>query len=231
MNATMPAMEGGQQGSGSGFKIATVVASIIAICGIGFGVYGMMQSSNKDGQISDLKVQIANSDGTVTTIETPKVETTTNDGTVVTITDSATKDINAGDYIYVGEWGVKFKIPDNLENIEYSYKAYSLVSEMWGFVPRENIYRSSLCVTGSTSNSDGNKPTFVGLGKMSVCISKNNGAASEDEDAPWPLKVPSGEYYIQGPQAVMGEEWEWDWEAESLEAIKEMLSTENMSAI
>lgn len=151
MNATMPAMESSQQGGG-GFKIATVVASIIAICGIGFGVYGMMQSSNKDGQISDLKVQIANSDGTVTTIETPKVETTTNDGTVVTITDSAAKDVNAEDYIYVGEWGLKIKKPENLVYTDYKFD-----NEVFGSdsEPGEFVYED-VGVRGIASGADMN---------------------------------------------------------------------------
>ena len=88
MTAAMPEMGGSKQ-QGNGLKIATAIASVIAVCGIGFGVYGMVQSSQKDNQISDLKVQIKNEDGTVTTIETPKIETTTeNGGTTVTITDS-----------------------------------------------------------------------------------------------------------------------------------------------
>ena len=44
-----------KQKSGNGLKIATVIACIMAVCGIGFGAYGMMQSSQKDSQISDLK--------------------------------------------------------------------------------------------------------------------------------------------------------------------------------
>lgn len=47
-----------RQKSGNGLKIATAIACIAAVCGIGFGVYGMMQSSEKDNQISDLKIQI-----------------------------------------------------------------------------------------------------------------------------------------------------------------------------
>ncbi|MDO5475113.1 MAG: hypothetical protein Q4F61_01870 [Candidatus Saccharibacteria bacterium] len=86
--AAMPVMDSGNQKSGNGLKIATAIASIVAVCGIGFGIYGMVQSSQKDSQISDLKVQIKDSNGTVTTIETPEIETTTNDGTTVTITDT-----------------------------------------------------------------------------------------------------------------------------------------------
>ena len=88
--AAMPVMDSGNQKSGNGLKIATAIASVVAVCGIGFGIYGMVQSSQKDSQISDLKVQIKDSNGTVTTIETPEIETTAGNGTTVTITDSNT---------------------------------------------------------------------------------------------------------------------------------------------
>ncbi|MBR2803407.1 hypothetical protein IKE19_02455 [Candidatus Saccharibacteria bacterium] len=52
-----PVAENKQKG-GNGLKITTAIACIVAICGIGFGVYGMMQSYEKDSQISDLKVEI-----------------------------------------------------------------------------------------------------------------------------------------------------------------------------
>lgn len=50
--------------SGNGLKIATAIACIVAVCGIGFGIYGIMQSSQKDSQISDLKNQINNAAST-----------------------------------------------------------------------------------------------------------------------------------------------------------------------
>lgn len=73
-----------------GLKIVTIVMSILALAGVGFGIYGMLQSFDKDRQISDLKVQVKNSNGTTTTLKTPEVSTTTEDGTTVTISDSAT---------------------------------------------------------------------------------------------------------------------------------------------
>ncbi len=121
MTAAMPEMGSSKQ-QGNGLKIATAIASVIAVCGIGFGVYGMVQSSQKDNQISDLKVQIKNEDGSVTTIETPKIETTTeNGGTTVTITDSTVSAENTEDYIYVGEWGLKIKKPETLVYTDYKF--------------------------------------------------------------------------------------------------------------
>lgn len=121
--ATMPVMDSGKQNNGKGWKIATVIASVVAVCGIGFGIYGMIQNSQKDNQISDLKVQIKEADGTVTTIEAPEIKTTTDDGTTVTITDTAK--VSGGPYIkngyfYVPKWGVKFKLSDNLTNYGYA---------------------------------------------------------------------------------------------------------------
>ena len=58
--ATVPVMDSGKQKDGKGWKIATAIVSIVAVCGIGFGIYGMIQSSQKDNQVSDLKVQIKN---------------------------------------------------------------------------------------------------------------------------------------------------------------------------
>ena len=112
-----------KQKSGNGLKIATAIACIVAVCGIGFGVYGMMQSLQKDSQISDLKVQVKEGDGTITTIETPEIETTTDNGTTVTITD--TVKVSGGPYIengyfYVPKWGVKFKLSDDLTEYGFS---------------------------------------------------------------------------------------------------------------
>ena len=65
-----PVVENSEQnGGGNGLKIATAIACIVAVCGIGFGVYGMIQSSQKDNQISDLKAQITKKDETITNLE------------------------------------------------------------------------------------------------------------------------------------------------------------------
>lgn len=49
-----PVAEKGQKG-GNGLKIATAIACVVAVCGIGFGVYGMVQSLQKDTEITKLK--------------------------------------------------------------------------------------------------------------------------------------------------------------------------------
>ena len=111
-----------QQKSGKkGWQIATVIASILAICGIGFGIYGMLTSSQKDSQISDLKTQVEEK-GKIAEAEVPVKETTTANETT-TIVDTAKA--NSGPYIengyfYVPRWGAKYKLSDNLTNYGYA---------------------------------------------------------------------------------------------------------------
>ena len=79
-NTTTSATAGGTQKKNTGLAVGMVACVILATSGIAFGVYGMMQSSQKDNQISDLKVQIVNRDNddkdkTSTTTAEPSVST------------------------------------------------------------------------------------------------------------------------------------------------------------
>ncbi|MBR3253218.1 hypothetical protein IKF85_00655 [Candidatus Saccharibacteria bacterium] len=47
-----------KQKSGNGLKIATVIACVVAVCGIGFGAYCLIENNNKAQEISNLKTQI-----------------------------------------------------------------------------------------------------------------------------------------------------------------------------
>lgn len=75
----VPVIENKQK-SGNGLKIATAIACVVAVCGVGFGVYGMIKSSDKDNQISDLKTQI---EKFKTAESTKNNETVSTDTTVI----------------------------------------------------------------------------------------------------------------------------------------------------
>ena len=102
-----------KQKSGNGLKIATVIACVVAVCGIGFGVYGMMQSSQKDNQISDLKneINILN--------DKLSLEDDNNDVIDEIIDDPSVANNNSKDYVYIGEWGLKLKLPEGLHEVSY----------------------------------------------------------------------------------------------------------------
>ena len=115
----IPVVENNKQNGGNGLKIATAIACIVAVCGIGFGVYGMIQSSQKDNQVSDLQKQINALNDELSS---------KNNGT----TDSSpTVNDNPKDYLYIGEWGVKIKIPDGLYIYDYKVKLAETTDFTW----------------------------------------------------------------------------------------------------
>ena len=89
----MPVMDSSKQSNGKGLKIATMVASVVAVLGIGFGVYGMIRSLQKESRVSDLKIQVEDSNGKITTLETDEIKVS-DDSQTITISDSATKKQN-----------------------------------------------------------------------------------------------------------------------------------------
>lgn len=58
ITTTMPVIDSNKQKGGKGLKITTTISLIVAICGIGFGAYGMVRSLQKDSQIASLKTQL-----------------------------------------------------------------------------------------------------------------------------------------------------------------------------
>ena len=44
--------------SGSGLKIGLIIMSILTVCGIGFGIYELLNNNNKTEQIKELQVKI-----------------------------------------------------------------------------------------------------------------------------------------------------------------------------
>lgn len=174
-----------------------------------------MQSSQKDSQISDLKVQIKDDDGTITTVETPEIETSTNDGTTITISENVVNEkIDSAKYLYVGAWGVKIAIPDSLKTVNYTYSA-----------------QDTLCISGVKYNEGGMHyfPEFADVRKNTPglsCVSRTlkDGYSSDDS----PLEAYT--YTIQGPQALY-DEGDKDWEVESVQEIQKMLDTSNFSEI
>lgn len=189
--------------SGKGGIIAAILFAILAVGGVGFGVYTMMNGKTQEDALNEQ----------ITTLRKQNSELMEQMG--------GGSAVNTEDYIYVGEWGVKFKIPDNLQYISYAVRNFD-----YG-----DYAGTSLCVSGATTGHGDEKPSFVkdyltGLG-VQVCLLKNTKSAEGDELY---ASVPVGEYYIQGPQDIV-DEANAEWESESVSTISNMLSTENMSNI
>lgn len=65
-----PTVGSNKQANGSGLKIAVSIAAVIAACGIGFGVYGVLDSQQKSQQITNLETEIVSKNQKITELET-----------------------------------------------------------------------------------------------------------------------------------------------------------------
>ena len=100
-------MEDKKEKSKSGI-VLIVVLLLIAICGVCFGVFEMMQVNKKDSKIADLEKKVS------TQANNNKDNNTTTD--LVSSGGPYIKD----NYFYVPEWDYKFKIPEDLTSIGFS---------------------------------------------------------------------------------------------------------------
>lgn len=199
--------------SGKGMVFGLILCAILAVGGIGFGVWEMMdgetQKSGLNEQINALKTQNNELQ--------EKLSTTT---TVDTDTDGEV--LNTTDYIYVGEWGLKIKIPEGLSTVsyEFSYGSGNTKIAVWG------VDCSKGGCQAFPEFADVNKNSSMSLGSVSR-FSKG----TELSPASAPTLVFSDDeydYYYYHPQAVYSmNEDEKELEASSTVMIKEMLSNKD----
>ena len=198
-----------------GVILGIILLVLIAAGGIGFGVWAMMDGNTQKNalneQISSLKQQ--NNE--------LQDKPDANSGNVTNVGG----DVGTADYIYVGEWGIKIKIPEDLVSINY----------IVGF---SDLGNSALRVSGMK------KPSGSGWALQDFADIRKNVLGSvvrfaKDAEIPKesaPTIVFSNDEYKYAyyhPQAVYSiEESEQDWETASMELIRTMLTTsENYSSI
>lgn len=200
-----------------GMLYGMILLAILAVGGIGFGVWAMMdgnsQMAKKDEQIADLRGQLAE-----------KSEVVVEDNTTVVDDDegsdstTSTSVVNTEDYIYVGEWGLKIRIPDNLTITGYVY------SMLPGY--------TSVKITGNTKGGQ-YLPGFADMSVQSPWLGIISRYPKGTEMSPMspPAFVFSDEqydYYCSNPQMVIStDESEIQWEVESVNVIQQMLKNKD----
>ena len=190
--------------------LGMVLLAVLAIGGIGFGVWEMMDGNNrvveKDKQIAELNSKLAENNQPVS------------DETVVD-DDVADDVVNTGDYIYVGEWGTKIKISEGLSNISYEFLG-------------DGYHRScrTLGLSASTKG-DGSEPSFVKTGGDDGNYLGYVMRCPKEDLYPYgtPIDISDSNYsYYYDP--IQYSITQTDWESESVEAVKSMLTNpENYS--
>lgn len=101
--------------------IAIIVSAIVACAGIGFGIFEMILHGEANQKTSALAEELDQKNEALKQAEDKlgaQIEVTPDEGKEE-ITD--VKVSAARDYIYVGEWGIKIKIPDNLTSVSYVF--------------------------------------------------------------------------------------------------------------
>lgn len=209
-----------------GMVVALVCAIVLAVGGIGFGVwamiYGNQKVAKKDEQIAELNEEVEKKGQAGS--EVIDVEVNEN-----YVPDSSNA-VNTAGYLYVGEWGLKIKIPENLTVTGYRYKMGA------GY--------TSIAVLG---NSKGGQyfPDFANLEKnesslgVAERITKDHFSGPEYDGVPDDVRVcgvdaglvfsdDTYNYCFGGPQDVMStDKDEQNWEMESAGLVKQMLSDKN----
>ena len=135
----VPIVEKDKSSNAKKWMIIAAVACLVAACGVGFGIYGMVQSSQKDAQIADLKNNNNKSNRNTTPLDSHEEEGQDDDEEDRSNkpassqepkdkTDNSSTDapLVASRYLEIPELGIKVKLP-NISN-DITYKKY--VSEL-----------------------------------------------------------------------------------------------------
>lgn len=112
-----PAVDNKQK-CGNGLKVATAIACVVAVCGIGFGVYGMVQNSQKDNRIAELNSEIMQLKQSI-----EELKNTIED---VDINNGAPEHNKTN--IVIDDWKLRVKIPESISVVSYTLNDSSWLS-------------------------------------------------------------------------------------------------------
>ena len=101
-----------KKSSGKGMMIAVVLLASVAVGGIGFGVWAMMDGNSQTKTLNDQIGDLKKTNSELMEKLSRQEEKPVVDNEVIIDADTSTK-VNSEDYIYVGEWGIKIKKPEN----------------------------------------------------------------------------------------------------------------------
>jgi len=212
--------------------VVIIILAIVACAGIGFGIFEMVMNGQANQKSGELVQELEQKNEALKQAEEKL-------GVQIEIEDEAKADDEeekisevkvqaARDYIYVGEWGVKIKIPENLVSVSYS------------FVAGKDV----LHVSGAQYDGQQYYPRFLeyvtehgqGLGDLyrwqknnrTIKLNTNGDAKELTQDGHFAGTVvyEDEDYYITyaHPQALIGiEKSEIDWEMASTNLIMDML--------
>ena len=94
------------------YMTLSVVFGIFAFVGIILGIYSLVSNTSTSSQLAEAEAALNNASAIIS-----KVESDT--GKTINSVDDVPSYTSVANTIYVPEWGIKFKVPDDLENVSY----------------------------------------------------------------------------------------------------------------
>lgn len=135
--------------------------------------------------------------------------------------------IASPEYVYIGEWGLKIKIPKGLKNVSYSFDN-AIINE------EGEQYASAFCVTGVPSKAT-YVPAYAQFGdtdnmKLGCLTRYNKGEIPDGQNSAIYTDDDYEYVYSLARFAASGDDSEdQELEAEATKLVQEMLSGENIS--
>lgn len=206
-----------------------IALALVSIFSVTFGIYQMIESSHAKERVSSLESELEEKNKLIVQYGAAlglDVSQSNKPGNSSKPSEDKTEPslIASKDYIYIGEWGIKIKIPNGLKNVSYVFND--------DLYPEQDGYKSdasSICATGILDDMaytpesfriHNNRPGFGCLARISKEELIHTGQASADDK-----NLPDYSYIYSGPQAVTGiNGQEITWELEIVKLVKEMLS-------
>lgn len=200
--------------------LCMALMAVAVVCAIGFGVWAMIdgkaQISKRDEQIAGLNRQLTERKE-VAVENDAAISDDAMDGDIMDSDDVMDIDAEgAKDYVYVVDWGLKIKVPDNLEVLTY----------MYDHVGSNTVLK----VSGATREGQA-IPDFASISKCVLGVVERFSRANV-EAGMVPDWYPSAfmseddyDYYYIGPQMLCTEGQRYaSWEQSTVDVIREMLT-------
>ena len=192
--------------------IISIILGVVAVIGIALGVWGLVDAMATRDELTETTASLNAANEIVDKIASETGVTINN---IEDVPDYAP----VGDAIYIAEWGIKIKIPDNLHEVSYTLDAK---------------YRPQLCVTGLESSVTNVFPAFADIDRNTSgmgCLTQidvSEGNADGNGYSFGELAYTSGNYnyfYTAPANFFSTDPSEQGLEQTAIQIIKTMLTT------
>lgn len=164
--------------------------------------------------------------------KSPEPVADNSNATVVQKPEDDKAETSSPGYIYVGQWGIKIKIPENLKNLHYNYQGEGADRFEYSDGSIKIFdHNASISVGGTDGEGDGIAPDFAKQGIGDITRYKEGSYECQASCPTFVVAIDGYEYYYSHPQAVSSQsQSDIEWEMASVKLVQNMLSTaENYS--